>query len=351
MELAARIILGIIGFAISLSALDAALRTFVLPRGVNVRFTRVIARTMRGLFNLGLRNATSYVTRDRVMALYAPITLLMFPAVWLFTIFLGFSAMFYAATADSVAKVARYSGSALFTLGFATPEAVAPLVLVYVEAAIGLTLLALLISYLPSIYGAFSRREIAVSRLSVRAGSPPSAVEMLERAHRARFFDRLDEVWQEWELWFVELEETHTSLPILSFFRSPHPDRSWVTAAGAVLDAASIRMSCVDTEVSASPGLCIRSGFIALRAIADYFNLEYIAEVDHDTHISISREEFETALDRLAAAGIAIRPDRDEAWKAFCGWRANYDTVLLSLAALVMAPYAPWSSDRNLAFT
>src|SRR5207253_636272 len=106
--------------------------------------------------------------------------------------------------------------------------------LVFTEAALGLVLLAMLITYLPSIYNAFSRREAAVASLEVRAGSPPSGVEMLERFFILGRMEALaDEVWTRWESWFVELEETHTSFPALVFFRSPQPDHSWITAAGA----------------------------------------------------------------------------------------------------------------------
>ncbi len=347
MEAVARILSAVAGLMVIVAVLDAAVRTFVLPRSATVTFTRSIARASRAVFNLGVRSADTYPKRDRIMALYAPITLLLFPAVWLVSLFIGFAAMFYAATGASAGTVFRFSGSALFTLGFATPSSAAPTVLVLCESAIGLTLLALLISYLPSIYGAFSRREIAVSRLSVRAGTPPSAVAMLERAHLAQFTDRLDELWEEWELWFVELEETHTSLAILSFFRSPHPDRSWVTASGAVLDAASLWMAALETPATPNAALCVRSGFIALRSIADSFGIAYIEDVDHATEISVSRDEFEETLNRLAARGIPLKADRDQAWRDFCGWRANYDTVLLGISGLIMAPYAAWSSDRS----
>src|SRR5205085_8392901 len=114
------------------------------------------------------------------------------------------------------------------------------------EATIGLILVALLIAYLPTMYAAFSRREAAVSMLEVRAGSPPSAVEMILRFHRLNRLVYFNTLWTSWEVWFVELEESHTSLAALAFFRSPHPDRSWITAAGTVLDAAALVISTVD---------------------------------------------------------------------------------------------------------
>src|SRR5258708_39527866 len=135
------------------------------------------------------------------------------------------------------------SGSSVLTLGFALVDNFPTTVLAFSEATIGLILIALLIAYLPTIDSAFSRREAAVTMLEVRAGSPPSAVEMIIRYTRLKRLEQLGELWKAWEVWFVDLEESHTSLSALSFFRSPQPHRSWVTAAGAVLDGAALARS------------------------------------------------------------------------------------------------------------
>ena len=113
--------------------------------------------------------------------------------------------------------------------------------LVFSEATLGLILVAMLISYLPTIYGSFSRRELLVNLLEVRADSPPSAVVMLTRFQRLHGLGALHDMWEQWEPWFSELEETHTSLPILVFYRSQQPDHSWVNAAGAIMDTAALR--------------------------------------------------------------------------------------------------------------
>jgi hypothetical protein len=124
-------------------------------------------------------------------------------------------------------------------------------VLSFTEAALGFGLLALLISYLPTIYSAFSRRETAVAGLAVRVGVPPSAPALLVRAHRIGYLEELYELWVAWRAWFAEVEEAHTSLAALVFFRSPEPDPSWVTAAGAVLDSAALANSALDIPWSA----------------------------------------------------------------------------------------------------
>jgi hypothetical protein len=266
---------------------------------------------------------------------------------WLFAIWLAFGAMFWATGPDSIYYALRESGSSLTTLGFEGPRTPIHTALTLVEAAIGLMLVALLVSYLPSIYAAFARREEEVKLLEVRAGSPPSAVEMLVRYNSIHGLDQLGPQWENWERWFADIDESHTSLAALVFFRSPRPEHSWVTSAGAILDAASLTRSAVGIPTDARADLSIRAGFLALRHIADYFEVQY----DPDPHypaqpISITRAEFDDACRRLEEAGVPLKPDRELAWQDFAGWRVNYDQVLLALCRLTMAPYAPWSSDR-----
>jgi hypothetical protein len=262
---------------------------------------------------------------------------------------LGYMGMFWALGTSSLFEAYKISGSSLLTLGIATGTSFPLTLLEFSEASIGLLLLALLIAYLPTMYTAFQRREAAVSMLEVRAGSPPSAIEMILRFQRLHGLDHLGEQWRTWEAWFVDLQESHTSLAALVFFRSPHPDHSWVTAAGAVLDAAALTRSTVDIPTDVQADLCIRAGYLALRHIADFFNVPYNANPQKGDPISVDRQEFDDACERLAAQGVPLKPDRQQSWEDFAGWRVNYDTVLIALAGLTMAPAAPWSSDRTQA--
>jgi hypothetical protein len=241
----------------------------------------------------------------------------------------------------------RDSGSALLTLGFAPVDGVLTTLVMFSEAIIGLMLVALLIAYLPTMYAGFSRRETLVTLLEGWAGSPPAALTMLTRFHRIQGLEHLIDMWQAWEVWFAELSESHTSLPAVVFFRSPQPEHSWITAAGAVLDAAALAQSIVDIPPNPRAALCSRAGYLALRRIADFFSIPYHPDPHFPAQpISISRAEFDAACDELAQNGVPLKGDRDLAWSDFAGWRVNYDTVLLALCTLTTAPPAPWSSDR-----
>lgn len=342
-----RIIAFVAGSALVIWTIISAVKTFILPRGVNVWLTRFVFRMIGIFFRWRARRASSYAQRDHIMALFAPLTLLFMPAVVLMLVLIGYMGLYWALEMQPFYEVFKLSGSSLLTLGYASADGWAFKVLEFSEAMLGLILVALLIAYLPSMYAAFSRRETAVALLSAWAGSPPSAQEMIARTHRIGRMENLDELWSLWSVWFAEVEESHTSLAPLSFFRSPQPGRSWVTASGAVLDGASLYLSVVDRPFNPRAAICIRTGYLALRHVAGFFRFEYDPEPAPDDPISISRQEFDEVYAALAAQGVPIKSDQEQAWRDFNGWRVNYDEALLQLASMTMAPYAPWSSDRS----
>ena len=337
-----------VGAVAALGTLGSAVRTVVLPRGVPARLSSLVFVVMSRLFRLRLRKSSTYERRDAVMAGLAPTALMVLVVVWLTITLLGYTAMFWALGARPLSAAFTDSGSSLTTLGFSQPHDLPSVVLGFTEAGLGLTLLAMLITYLPSLYAAFSRREVAVSLLEVRADSPPFGAAMVERYARIGWMGGLTAIWDQWETWFVEVEESHTSFAVLGYFRSPQPDHSWLTAAGAVLDAAALSSSTL-RERDPDANLCVRAGYVALRRIADFYGIPYDADPQPGDPISVAREEFDEVYDRLAAAGLDLVPDRDQAWRDFAGWRVNYDVVLITLCSLFMAPYAPWSSDRSVA--
>ena len=327
----------------------SAVRSFVVPRGDNDPLTRFAFRAIRKIFLIVAPPSRPYEYRDRLMAYYGPIALILLPAYWLILLSLGFAAIYWALGAPP-ADAFVVSGSSLLTLGFARPAVPFGDLLAFVEAAIGLALVALLISYLPTIYGAFSRRELLVNLLEVRADSPPSPIVMITRMHRLDGLEALHDLWERWEQWFAELEETHTSLPVLVFYRSQQNDHSWVNAAGAMMDSAAIVKSAVAIEHDVQGDLMIRAGYLALRRIATYFKIPFDADPSATDATSIDRARFDQAIAVMDKAGVPIVADRDQAWHDFNGWRVNYDAVLRALERLSMAPTPWWERPMHSAW-
>ncbi len=347
MRLARDILLDLAAVVLVVGTLLSTIRSTILPRGVKSFIARVVYSGTRILFRLRSGRSPSYQRRDRVMAMYGPVALLLLLTTWYLLLVVGFAAAYLGAGVDGVATAFKISGSAVFTLGTTSDPRLIPSILTYLEAGMGLLILTLLITYLPTLYSVFAQREAAVAQLTVRAGTPPNAGTLLIRYFRIGMTGRLTELWQAWEGWFAALEESHTSFPVLAYFRSPQPDQSWVTAAGTVLDAASLWVSSIEHPNDPDAQLCIRAGFVALRRLADFFNVPHLPDPSPDDPITIGRGEYDEACQKLADAGMPLVADREAAWQSFTGWRVNYDTVILNLARMVEAPLAPWSSDRS----
>ncbi|MBT8208419.1 MAG: hypothetical protein KJO18_09110, partial [Acidimicrobiia bacterium] len=272
-------VLAVVVGVVAIGAVVAsAIRTVILPRSAQSLLTAIVFRVIGAVFFTVASARLEYGRRDSIMALYGPTSLLALVAAWLGATMFGFTLLFWAAGVGSLGDAFHLSGSSITTLGFAPATTLLTRALAFIEAGLGLVLVALLITYLPSMYSAFSTRETRLTLLEVRAGSPPSAVELLSRHARIGWLDRLDQEWLLWEEWFAVIEETHTTYAILPFFRSPQPDRSWVTGAGTVLDAAALHHSTIDVDPSPQAAVLIRGGFIALRRIADFFGIHHDPE-------------------------------------------------------------------------
>lgn len=349
MMIIVQILVLVLGAALAAYTFYAAALTFVVPRSSANILSGLVFRPMRRIFRFIAGRLSTYEQRDRLMALYAPLSLLLLVPFWLLITALGFSMIYWAMGITPWFEAFIASGSSLLTLGYVSFDSLPFHIFSFAEATIGLMLVAMLIAYLPTMYSAFQQREAAVSLLEVRAGSPPTAAELIWRlyvfepaaADRRRF-------WESWEQIMTEIDESHTTLPALVFFRSPRPGQSWVVAAGAVLDAAALQQSAVDEPYQPHSSLAIRAGIAALRHIADFFDLPYSPNPHFPADpIQVSREQFDQACTRLAAQGVPIKADRDLAWQNFAGWRVNYDSVLHALARMTMAPEVPWLADQT----
>jgi hypothetical protein len=338
--IAVRVVVTLVALVVLVRTLVSAVRSFVVPRDEPTALTRLVFVAMHVPF-LAVAKRRDHAAGHRVMRAYAPSALLLLPVIWMFIVWMCFGAFLWALDDTSLKHSLEISGSAVTSLGTFAARTFPASVLSFGEAALGLGLVALLITYLPTIYAAYQRREREVSLLSVRAGTPPSPVEMIVRFQLINFLGLTEEIWTGWEEWFVDIEESHTSMGSLAHFRSGLPEHSWITASGAVLDAASLLLSSVDVPYEPRAALCIRSGFLALRHVADFFDIEYPHDPLPTDPISVTRDEFNAALARLSEAGVPLKADREQAWRDFNGWRVNYDAPLRALERITMAP-TPW---------
>ena len=342
-----RILLAFLGMLLAAYTFYSALMTFVVPRSASNLLTGIIFRAVRFLFDGITGRLPTYEQRDKLMAVYAPLSLLLLVPFWLLLTALGYSLIYFALGITPWREAFIASGSSLLTLGYTSFDNLGFHLFSFSEAVIGLVLVAMLIAYLPTMYSAFSQRETAVAQLEVRAGWPPTAAELIWRLH-VMDVDSVDQrrFWESWEGWFTEIGESHTSLAALVFFRSPRPNQSWVVAAGVVLDGAALLVSAVDEPFQVQSSLVIRAGIVALSHIADFFGVKYNPDPHFpDDPVSVTRAEFDGAFDRLKKQGLPMKADRDLAWRNFAGWRVNYDSVLVALARMTMAPESPWLAE------
>jgi hypothetical protein len=328
------------GFAVAWSLLEA-IRAFVIPRGIQLRSRVVfywVFRVLRWIARA--RGAVEREAVDEVMVYGAPIAVLGLPLLWLITTLLGFAGIFWAIDGAGFGSAVVVSGSSLFTLGFERPDGVGGAVAAFADATIGLGLLALVITYLPTLNAAFSRRESVVAMLDTRAGSPPNALTLIERHHVFAGIETLDALWPEWERWIVDVGETHYTHPMLVFFRSSEPQHSWVTATATLLEAANFRLSAIDASGAgnAAAWMFYRAGLGAVGRLRGFFAYR-VADREVEP---VDRGEFERVLSRFEEVGVPVVEDSQLAWERFCRRRAEYEPVLDALARLVDAPAGLW---------
>lgn len=346
------------GSTVSAAVLVSALESVVLPRDGFTRISRVTFATINRL----LVHQRSSARAENLRSLFAPVALISLPLVWMLSVIVGFGFIFWGTGVGTWQHAFEISGSSVTTLGFAAPTGALRTWIAFVEAVIGLGLVALLISYLPTIYAAHHDRQRGISTLRPFAGTPASPVAMLVNLHR---FQNLHhgEVWQSAANWLLEVDQTHSAFPALSYFPEADRRQSWVASVGTLLDAASLMVAISPTDPAmgemgdaAGPLMSLAHGMPAITHIALAVGLpigrsitlvEVLADPEPDFHAcSVTRAEFEQAWNSMTA--VLTEPVRpaDEAWPRFVRLRSTYDQALRGLAGLTNATPAPWTTDR-----
>ena len=345
-----------LGFACGVLLLVATLLsvvgTLVVPRGIDSRISRMCDRAVDVPFLAMARRLGTFERRDRILAWQSPVTLLVRLGTWIALLYLGYALILLPYVGHGVAHAFSESGSSMFTLGYSAPTDGRTTVVDYLAAFTGLVVVGLQIGYLPTLYAAFNRRETEVTLLISRAGVPAWGPEILARTRFGIYEGDprpvLDELFEAWERWAAEVAESHTTYLNLVRLRSPRPMSHWLTSLLAVMDAAAMHLSLTPrTDPKLSARLCLRMGFVALNQIGGAMRVPVIEDADPDAEISVSYDDFASAVAMLEALGYPLERTAEQAWPHFRGWRANYDATGLALAHALDAPPALWSGPRR----
>jgi hypothetical protein len=357
--IALQILFFVVGTALVLAILGSALKTVVLPQE---GFPRLAAAVFAVVHRLLVHRSSSRAATTSLRTLYAPVALVSLPLVWMLFMVVAFTCIFWGTGSLSVQRAFEISGSSLTTLGFAEPDTTARIWLSFIEATIGLGLVALLISYLPTIYSAYNGREKGLVRLRPISGTPPTATGLVKTLHRVGALDDT-EFWRSQSDWILDMEQTHTAFPILSYFPEARRDHSWVATVGCLLDAAALLMSASETgageayaDVEKGPLLVFVYGLPAFVRVAQAANVPLpdppqLSELTQHLGepappLVISRDEYLESMAELTPI-VALSPGREEdGWRRFARLRSTYEPALRAMAGLTYAYPAPGTTDR-----
>jgi hypothetical protein len=346
-----RLVVGVLAVLLLAGTAASVLRTLVLPRGLSSRLVGTLwwvgRRFLLLLARLLARPSRSYELRDRLLAWLGPFVLVATLLSWLAAALVGYAGLIHATSGLGRWVSLREAGSSLFTLGFASTDRARLTVIDFMAAATGPLVIALQISYLPTLYAAYNRRETEVTLLQSRAGEPAWGPELLARQSLVDTVHELREVYAGWERLAADIGESHSNYPVLLTFRSPRPYRSWLIGLLTVLDGAAMHLALAPNSAPSQARLVLRAGFTALRDIASVMHIPYDPDPRPDAPLRLTFEEFRAGVQRAVDAGFVIERSVEDGWPHFRGWRVNYESIVYELAHRIDAVPAKWSGTRD----
>ena len=355
--------IALLGFGILLFVLLDAFETILLPRRVSrtYRITTWFYRATWRPWARASRHIPSPSRRESFLGFFGPLSLIFLLAVWAFGLICGFALLQYGVGEHvqlgnekvGIATLLYLSGSTLFTLGFGdvTPVSGVARALSVVEAGMGFAFLGVVIGYLPVIYSSFSRREVQISLLDARAGSPPSSFELLRRLGRCPDGIVLDSILRDWEHWAAEVLESHISYPVLCFFRSQHTNQSWLAALTAILDTTSLVLVGIESGAGSSDKPSTDPSRFNTEQAKLTFAMARHAVVDLTQVIAVeyspgspdrlSPSDLVLLREALARQGLRL-PSTPEAELKLRKLRSLYEPYVQGLAARLLIELPPW---------
>ncbi len=344
----------IVGVVLILIVLWDAFETVVFPRRVTRRFrlVRLFYRTSWRLWSAASRVASKAKQQENLLSYFGPLSLPLLLGFWAFVLIFGFALLYWAPVhalktpegTVSFGACLYFSGTTFFTLGLGdvVPITSAARALIVLEAGMGFGFLAIVISYLPALNQSFSRREVNISLLDARAGSPPTATEMLRRHTRGNAMEALTQLLHEWERWSAELLESHLSFPVLVYFRSQHDNQSWLAALTSILDTSAFVITSLEGECTRQAQLTFA---MARHAIVDLALVLRTPprkqEIDR-----LSPADLDTIRSLLSSEGLVLRKgsEADEKLKEL---RLMYEPYVYSLSRRLHLSVPPWILESS----
>jgi Ion channel len=326
-----------------------AFESVILPRRVmrKFRFTRVYYRSSWRVWRGFVSLFSSNKVRETYLGYYGPCSLIILIAVWALGLVISFGMMQYGAgSAVNVSGMTPsfntdiyLSGTTFFTLGLGdvVPRSGLSRFLVVTEAGFGFGFLAVIIGYLPFIFGSFSEREINISMLDARAGTPPTAGELLRRHSYPGGHEALRVLLKDWELWSAQVLETHLSYPLLAYFRSQHDNQSWIASLTAILDTCALVMTGIDDACAKQAELTFA---ISRHAVVDLSQI-FAASPQPLPQDRLPDEDLKRLRAKLAKLGMNLT-DTPESNLRLKELRNLYEPYVYALATFIMQTLPPW---------
>ncbi len=348
------ILSAILGAVLILIVLGDAFETIVLPRRVTrrIRLARLFFRYSWLPWRALVHSVSSEKRHETYMSFYGPLSLLLLVTVWAVGLIVGFALLHWANGSAIITTGAdpRFSTdlylscTTFFTLGLGdvTPRTPIARGLTAVEAGVGFGFLALVIAFLPGLNQSFSQREVNISLLDARAGSPPTAAEMLRRHSHDHGLEALRELLSDWERWSAELLESHLSYPVLAFFRSQHDNQSWLGALTTILDACALIMAGLEGACARQAELTFAMARHTVVDLSIIFRLPP-REPDKDRLPLTQVSHLRTAL---AASGLRLH-EGGTADQRLIELRRMYEPYVYSLGKFLGIMIPPWIPEMS----